>query len=570
MAINKFEFPGVTLSQEFTSAPTSGTAVLGVVCIGPQYRWYTATVNPLTAIINGGVVSSAPTDVVSSGAYTFDSTDIVPGGVQVNSGFYAYTSGGADDAIEAESGIVSMTTPASEADKIRVGDALVVSGGTITYVITSVSSGATSMTLGLWNTKNNAKASGVVVASDETYYIAREIDETLHTAGGLLSVTGNTITGTVSPSACTVPISALVGGTATGLAMLVAGTATVLGGVRVTGGSASYINARGSVVDPVTVYTVLGEPVTKNPLAVATYCASVEAKGTPVYFLAVPGNTAQDYQNAIAKLEKYEDLYSIVLAIPGGTASEAVIKAAMTEVTTESENEESKVRRTLWYGADVTADTTAGVKVQEAIAQRYTNSYRAQCVFAEGIRVNGISVDSYAAAAAAAGMRSYEAVHRPLSNLPFTAFTVTDTLSRADQREIAKHGIWIVANNSEGTPVTLRQLTTAAANNINVDEESIIANADEIALTLCHVGEDKVGCSNIHPQLLMSLSDDITLNMDAKLLNKSGSIAVGPQLLSWELVELKQDPQALDHVYAVVDCEPPKPFNRFHITLRVL
>lgn len=568
MAINNFEFPGVTLSQEFTSAPTSGTAVLGVVCIGPQYLWYTDAANPLTAVVSGGAVATTSPAVIASGAYVLG-TDSVAKGVAVTSGLYAYTSTTAAAAISATSGGTVVVPTAALSSKTIAGDALVVKGGTA-YIITGITSGEENTSLTLLNTGTDEPATGVVIASAGVYYIARGVDSYTHVTGGTVSITGNTITGTVNAPDCTITNAALLNDPAdTASACLVAGTASVLCGVRVTGGSASFTNARGSVSDPADVEKVLGAIASANPLAVATYCASVEAKGNAVYFLAAADDTPAAYREAIAKLEKYDDIYSIVLAIQGGSASEAIIRAAMAEVSAESEDKESKVRRTLWYGADPT-ETTATLKIQETIAQRYTTSYRAQCVFAEGVMVDGALVGSYAAAAAAAGMRSYEAVHRPLSNLPFTAFTVTDTLSRADQREIAKNGIWIVANNSNGIPVTLRQLTTAVANNVNEDEESIIANADEIALTLCHVGEDKVGCSNIHPQLLMSLSDDITLNMDAKLLNKSGSISVGPQLLSWELVELKQDPQALDHVYAIVDCEPPKPFNRFHITLRVL
>ena len=104
----------------------------------------------------------------------------------------------------------------------------------------------------------------------------------------------------------------------------------------------------------------------------------------------------------------------------------------------------------------------------------------------------------------------------------------------------------------------------------NLLEESIVANADEVALSLCHVGEDKVGNSNITPIMVMALSDDVTLKMDQKLINISGSEYIGPQLLSWTLDSIYQDTVNKDRGYAVISCEPPKPFNEFKMTLRII
>lgn len=58
--------------------------------------------------------------------------------------------------------------------------------------------------------------------------------------------------------------------------------------------------------------------------------------------------------------------------------------------------------------------------------------------------------------------------------------------------------------------------------------------------------------------------------MDSKLLNTTGSLYIGPQLVSWQLLEIYQDTVNLDWVYASIECEPPKPFNKFKMTLRVV
>lgn len=41
---------------------------------------------------------------------------------------------------------------------------------------------------------------------------------------------------------------------------------------------------------------------------------------------------------------------------------------------------------------------------------------------------------------------------------------------------------------------------------------------------------------------------------------------IGPQLLSGALLSIKQDAVYKDRIYAELEGEPPKPFNRFHIT----
>ena len=129
--------------------------------------------------------------------------------------------------------------------------------------------------------------------------------------------------------------------------------------------------------------------------------------------------------------------------------------------------------------------------VDAVVAKRYVSSYRAQCVWADGVLFNGQLVDNYAIAAAAAGMRAFEPCQRPLSNLPYNFFSVMDRhgLTKTSLKSIASNGIWIIDNNNNDVPVNMRQLTTAASNNINIDEESIVANADEIAISMSTVGE---------------------------------------------------------------------------------
>lgn len=210
--------------------------------------------------------------------------------------------------------------------------------------------------------------------------------------------------------------------------------------------------------------------------------------------------------------------------------------------------------------------------VDNIVAKRCTQSERAMCVWADGLQFGGEDLPNYPLAAAAAGMRAAEYCHRPISNLGYSFFSLANTnaFTRDQLKLIGRNGIWIIANNQDGTPINMKQITTAIANDINRDEESIIANIDTIAMDVSRTGKERVGNSNISPDLIDALEDDLTIRMDKYKVNESGSAYIGPQLLDWELERIWQDPVNLDHIYASLWCQPPKPFNKFHITVRVI
>lgn len=598
MAIRDFEFPGVTLTQVFEQVPSQGRATLGVACIGPQYVY--RTMKEATFVVNDGATEPVEDKrvsgyVVESGWHELQATSlVVADGAQYD---YKTYSG----AFATSGGVATFTSDSVATAKITFEDAASVSGGTMgtgpikdEMVLISGGSDTTfykafGTITGVEYPTSGATSGGAILYLGGMQYDANNAGATptdaadlllVHITSGAIAYDSDDITGAttltassveIDPAELTIANSTFLGDGATGSATLLGGSVVV--GVkddskyRVIGGDNSFISATGAFSDTDTVLEQLGPISADNPLSVATYCAVIEARGNAVYVQAAEAETAAAYKKAFSLLDKHDDIYSIVLATDmTGTEYRNVVEGMAAAVVKASEDIESKIRRTLWYGITVNATTA-----QDVISKKYTSTYRAQAVYADGVRVEGVSVGSYAAAAAAAGMRSYEAPHRPLANIPFISFKITgNTFPRSAQKEIAQEGIWIIDNNFNGVPVTLRQLTTAAKTNLNEDEESIVANGDEIALALCHVGEDMVGCSNIHPQLLAKLSDDITLKMDARLINTSGDVKIGPQLLSWTLVNLYQDPEQLDHVYATITCEPPKPFNRFHITLRII
>jgi len=355
----------------------------------------------------------------------------------------------------------------------------------------------------------------------------------------------------------------------------------------------------GSVSD---ILTTLGPINVNNPLALGCYCA-LSAGGGAVYFAGIPSsNQAEpnptDYVYALDYCDRYDGIYSVVPC----TEDSDVISACAGKVEATSSDVENKVWRTLWYGVSCKTPEASGAnkgkikvgtgyyadtavnQIDYILAKRVTRSVRAQCVWADGATIMGEPLDghdddatkatnaNYALAAAAAGMRAGQPVHRPLSNLGYSFFSLREphSFAKTQLKRLGSNGIWIIANNIDGAPVNMRQMTTAVANSLNMDEESVIANADNVAMSVAGVGSNIVGSSNISPDLLLALETAIRDRLNLKLVPRYGAY-IGPQLLDWEFIRAPyQDPVNRDHVLAEFSITPPRPFNQFHMTLVVL
>ena len=600
MAINPFNFPGVTLTQEFVSPQTGSQAVLSAAVIGRPYYLHRAdvtseaattevtynatagnagislpertemrdgsfaTVDPATTawkyqklLVKNGVFSHVEltTGLTHDGTASTTTKPVIGCGVIVRAG-YGYTANALFGTREAQVG---------DTVKITVGEADPLPGVIRNITRSSSSTGLDTITVEL---SSGTIATSAVIAKVE-FLVAADAEWEGTSTGDYFEVDAANAQFTIKQS-----LAARLDGTHN--SPLLNGTYTFA--IQYREYNDSFIGRLGSIADSDFVETVLGPAVLANPLALAVKLASLAAPGRIIYFTGVSAETSDGFQDALDFLNKYENCYSIVPL----TGDPAIIADLLEDVIAVSNDEDSKIRRTLWYGLDpdiadsanwaAATDNYARVDVIKSIKNTIQASYRAQAIFADGAIYNGEYIPNYILAAAPAGMRSYEPCHRPLSNLGYSFISLEEPkgFTRKQLKAIGAEGIWIIGNNSDGEAINLRQVTTAAANDINQDEESIIANIDEIAISLCHVGETRVGCSNISPTMIMALSDDITIQMDARLINTTGSAYIGAQLISWTLDAIWQDEIERDHVYALISCTPPKPFNEFKMTLRVI
>lgn len=571
MALTNFDFPGVTLKQVFAETVTGTVGTLGVACVGQQYKThnadYEAEAAKITATYDAetglstplpGLVDASKLDtdtkyqrlVVKNGVFSYftaTSATLAPTVVGNAIRFpQAVTDGG---------GFVAAANFGARG--VQVGDPVILSAGD--KVVKTEIIGINSVTgkgfaeirvanMGTFNDQTTNLSVTFCLVTDAEY-AAGSTTFNITTAGQLV-VNGELTTELAD-------LSGLTG-------ELVSGDLYIEYREKAT----DFVGKLGVLADPDEVAAVLGAPSKDNPLALAVFFALSASKGVSVYFTGVKSDDTIGYAEAFDFLENYAEVYSLVPA----TEDAAVIQAALSAAVTASEDEESKVRRVVWFGITSTSTGDNYDVIADVISKRYVSNYRAVGVWADDILFNGEIVPNFAGAAAAAGMRSYETCHRPISNLDYAFFSVAGThgFTRSQLKQIGREGIWIIANNSNGVPVNMKQVTTALKNNINLDEESIVSNADEICLSLCHVGENYVGNSNISTTLIFNLTADVRRVMDNKLIDKSGDFRIGAQLISWELLNIWQDPVNLDWIWAAIECEPPKPFNKFKMTVRIV
>ena len=588
MAITDFNFPGVELHQEFISQPVIGEGALNVCVVGQQYQLHRASVASEAALVSnsGSYVPGSDLTVnpipgrtvvsVEGGTTTYADIDTTASTQRlvVTGGLYVYNNVTTGFTANTTNKTIKFDAPVRSGNGVTVDFSKFGTRGAQVGDVVEVTNGTTSVATTITNISE-------VDDTDNSQTV------TLADVGSLASITGvKFMIGeekTTFASGSGITIS---GGTATISGTLTTNT-TTLGNNAITGTlwtntdhkAKFYIEYREIIntgVGKVKILTEQAELETKlggvgieNPLALAAYFAMRGGSGVQVYVTTVNAQTGAEYIRALGALESWDDIYSVVPV----TDNAAIIMDCASILNEQSNDPESKVRRALWYGISYTG-TDNDARIQNMIDRIVTaGNFRAVAVAATGVaKIDNVEIPNYILAAAPAGMRSFEPCHRPISNLGYDFFYVDEVygFSRAQLKRAASNGIWLIGSNRDGVPINMRQLTTAASNDLNKDEESCVANLDEICLALCHAGEDLTGCSNINPTLLALLSDRLHGIMDYRLTNRTGNAAIGPQISSWTLDALYQDPIARDHVYATITVDLPKPFNRFVITVRVM
>lgn len=577
MPITNFEFPGVTLRQTFAETPVGTERTLAVAVVGSIYKTHSASSEPPI----DDVYDPAKGTTFSLPGFEKESTvidaDQKTQRLVVKNGAFSYHSVSKSDSVDIKkkedssiefTGVVFTDAPFRQRGVIA-GDPIVLKSTineNVVYTLTEVIAVSGDHKVYIASSVLNGINSDITAV-----YFCEYADASFDAGDSTFSI--DTTNGSVEIKP-TLGESPAVSGLKTTLADLDGTLGMFLGGkfyIEYREKVKAYNGKLGSVGTVSDIVNIFGYPNKDNPVALACYAAVLAGGNAVTYFTGVESENALAYSVALDFLDSYDNIYSIVPA----STNKDIIKACLASCVAISNDKESTVRRALWYGIDTNSGLgSTADKVAELITQRQerSTSERAVCVWADGLYVNGELVPNFVGAAAAAGMRAYEPAQRPLSNLGYSFLSVSESsgFTNSQLKDLGRYGIWIIANNIDGLPVNKRQITTAVSNNINKDEESIISNSDTVALALCYVGKNLVGCSNITPELIEDLRFQIELVLSTFSTNRTGSVYIGPQLLSYNVVSVYQDTVNLDHIYADIEITPPKPFNRFHMTLRIL
>ena len=391
MSITNFEFPGVTLRQTFAETPASTERTLAVAVVGSIYKTHSASSeSPIEDAYNPAAGTTFSLPGFEKGSTVID-PDTKTQHLVVKDGVFSYCSVTAGSGVSIkkneDSSIeftgVTFTDEQFHQRGVIAGDPIVIksatSEGSDIYTLTEV--------ISVSGDNKVYIASNVlskITGAISTVYFCEYADASFDVEGTTFSINATAGTVEIKPTLGDSPAGS---GLKTPLADLGGTQGILLGGkfyIEYREKVNAYNGKLGSVGTVTDIVNIFGYPNKDNPVALACYAAVLAGNNAVTYFTGVDAETAVAYSTALDFLDNFDNIYSIV---PASTDVD-VIKACVTSCIATSDNEESTVRRALWYGIDTdTKSTTTADKVSNLIVQKRARSAseRAVCVWADGL-----------------------------------------------------------------------------------------------------------------------------------------------------------------------------------------
>lgn len=615
--INDYSDPKVTLKQQYAAVTQGTSATLGVCVIGPNiktlysYKQYGNQLKIADSISKNGLVAAAlsatnlPTVITNNLASVVDARGVSVYGRGVSICYQLYTSSSTQapyshpalfkatvSKMQGQDGMYKVyvqyqasagvggsyavfTGSAKDSITPVAGDQLQCIGSSVTNAFTVVRVGSDSTGQYI-----QARYTGTGTVSESTTYNTVVLRRTLQDAYIAKSaLTVNVTNDTVSIAAGSrVQAVSLQGETAFAYPIVQITQGLY---VQYSGVDQKLVGKLGVIAatTDAEVQEVLGQISPQNPLACAVACACAAADSNYVYYVAIDYTQAvSDSTSSVELLQAYAQAMDLIIdndAIHGivpCTTNKPVLRNLLSRATTAADQQIPHFKYIYASVAvpQVTVDNNHHAVANSIVQTKAFSNKRGLITFADGPRHNGVQVPSYCVAAAVAGLRSASYPHAPLSNVVLPGIQTTDAsgFTSSDLTWLGANGFLRVGQNVDGLTIIRRQLTSAAKGDVNYDEQSIVCNIDSICLNIKNSGKGYIGNTNISQELLSLLQVELQDRLRGFSLYVDSLI--GPQLLSWQIVNLAQHPVYKDRIYVTIQGQPPKPFNRFDITFRMI
>lgn len=175
-------------------------------------------------------------------------------------------------------------------------------------------------------------------------------------------------------------------------------------------------------------------------------------------------------------------------------------------------------------------------------------------------------------AAAWAGKRSGVPPHQSLtrSTIDGISFAGLSGFSTSELNEMGGAGVWLtITDSTDGTTYCRHQLTTKSqTENYNLKEDSKIANAHEISMTVRTALDVYYGRANVVDaalELIRLKSISVINNIQAR----AWSDLLGPQITELESISVEKDANYSDRVNVYINCATPDPLNNLDVYLTI-
>jgi hypothetical protein len=137
----------------------------------------------------------------------------------------------------------------------------------------------------------------------------------------------------------------------------------------------------------------------------------------------------------------------------------------------------------------------------------------------------------------------------------------------AQLNTIAGSGGWIIIKAEDGSFINRHAVTTDNTD-LNRREEQVRTNVDNMSYAFRRGLVPYIGRTNVTSGTLTDI--DITLRgIGDGFKSDVGFANIGPQLIDYEIVELRQHAVLKDHVVAVINLTIPYPLNNIDLKLVV-